>query len=93
MMDELARTQLDLALNASAAINERTALGAEKYDPTEWRRETATRHIRRAIKHALTALEIADGEREPDDESHIDAAVCRMAMGAWVLKQDERNGE
>jgi uncharacterized Fe-S cluster-containing protein len=80
----LTATQLDLKVTAEDCIWDQTELGAEKYDPDEWRKETARRHIRRAIKHSLTALEILDGDRLNDGEDHLAAAVCRMTMGFWV---------
>ena len=87
---KLLATQYDLVADSTKAIIKLTQLGAEKYDPDEWRAETAERHIRRAIKHALTHLEIRDGDREYDGEGHLSAAVCRMAM---ALSVDERNAE
>jgi hypothetical protein len=80
-------TQHDLEVVAEDAICDMTRLGAEKYDPDEWRTETPERHIRRSIKHALTALEIAAGDRPDDGEDHMQAAVCRMAMACWITKE------
>ena len=59
-------------------------LGTAKYDPDDWRGESLVRHVRRAIKHAVTALEIIDGDRTDDGEDHLQAAVCRMAMALGV---------
>ena len=41
----------------------------------------------RAIKHAVTAFEIADGDRADDGEDHLQAAVCRMAMALAVREE------
>jgi len=61
--------------------------GSHKYDPSVWRDESVRRHIRRAIKHAVTELEVADGDRESDDDDHLAAAVCRMSMALAVRNQ------
>ena len=53
-----------VVLAAYAAIRSRMQLGSQKYDPNVWRSESVCRHVRRAIKHALTELEIADGDRK-----------------------------
>jgi hypothetical protein len=63
-------------------------LGAAKYDPDDWRGESVVRHVRRAIKHAITALEISDGDRTDDGEDHLQAAVCRMAMALAVREEE-----
>jgi len=62
-------------------------LAAAKYDPNDWRGESVVRHVRRAIKHAVTALEIVDGDRAFDGEDHLQAAVCRMAMALAVREK------
>ena len=62
-------------------------LGSQKYGPGVWRSESIRRHIRRAIKHAVTEMEIANGDREIDDDDHLAAAVCRMSMALAVRKQ------
>jgi hypothetical protein len=41
----------------------------------------------RAIKHAVTALKIADGDRADDGEDHLQAAVCRMALALAVREE------
>ena len=83
----LQQSQSDLANTAGRAISDRMQLGAAKYDPDDWRRESVVRHVRRTIKHAITALEIADGDRADDGEDHLQAAVCRMAMALAVREQ------
>jgi hypothetical protein len=83
----LQQSQFDLANTAGRAIADRMQLGAAKYDPDDWRDESVVRHVRRAIKHAVTALEIADGDRADDGEDHLQAAVCRMAM-ALAVRED-----
>lgn len=72
---------------ACQAIHERMAIGAAKYNPNDWRGETVARHVRRAIKHAITSLEIADGDRDDDHEDHLAAAVCRLAMAVAVSRE------
>ena len=76
----LFRSKVDVAMAAEFAVAERMDLGAEKHDPDSWRSESLDRHIRRAIKHALTFLEIRDGDRDDDSTGHLSAAVCRMSM-------------
>jgi hypothetical protein len=83
----LRQSQSDLANTAGRAIADRMQLGAAKYDPDDWRGESLVRHVRRAIKHAVTGLEIADGDRTDDGEDHLQAAVCRMAM-ALAVRED-----
>jgi hypothetical protein len=81
----LTETQLDIIASAVNAILSQTSLGAEKYDPDQWRDETIERHVRRAVKHAMTFLEIQDEDREDDGENHMSAAVCRMAMAMAII--------
>lgn len=78
---------------ASDAICKRMTIGAEKYNPDGWRGESVVRHVRRAIRHAVTALEIRDGDRVPadgeDDEDHLAAACCRLAMAVALNRKPE----
>jgi len=83
----LQRNTDQVVLAASTAIRTRMELGSQKYDPCVWRSESVRRHIRHAIKHAVTELEIADGDHEIDDDDHLAAAVCRMSMALAVRNQ------
>jgi len=74
----LERNEDQVILNAAAAIRSRMELGSQKYDPSVWRDESVRRHIRRAIKHALTEIEIAKGDRELDDDD-LASHICRQS--------------
>ena len=85
----LERNQDQVVLAASCAVRSRMLLGRHRYDPGIWRSESVRRHVRRAIKHAITELETAEGDREIDGEDHLAAAVCRMAMALAVRNQPD----
>lgn len=68
-------------------------LGAARYAPDAYRAESVVRNVRRAIKRAVTALEMADGERADDGEDHLQAAVCRMAMALAVREEEALVGD
>ena len=83
--ERLRQSQADVCRVAEAAIVERMALGVQQgYDPGDWLTESQERHIRRAVKHAMTHLEIRDGDRADDGENNLAAAVCRMSMALSV---------
>ena len=79
-MKSLAENKAAVINAATDSINARMDIGAKKYDPNDWRSESVARHVHRGLKHAITALEIADGDRPDDHEDHLSAAVCRLAM-------------
>ena len=83
-MKSLAENKAAVAIAATEAIDAQMNLGALKYDPNDWRKESIVRHVRRAIRHAITHLEITDGDREADGEEHLEAAVCRITMALVV---------
>lgn len=72
---------------AAGAIRVRMKIGSQKYDPSAWHSESVRRHAYRAIKHLVTAMEIAEGERPADGEDHLAAAVCRASMALAVQYQ------
>ena len=91
-MKSLADNKAAVIDAATESINARMNIGAANYNPHDWRGETVARHVRRAIKHAITSLEIADGDREDDGEDHLAAAVCRLAMAVTVSRKLEAAG-
>jgi hypothetical protein len=81
---------MDIVVRAATeAVRSRMKIGAEKYHPGAWQVESVRRHVLRAIKHLATGLEVLEGEREPDGEDHLAAAVCRASMALAGQDQPE----
>ncbi len=85
-LDENKSAVVDAAIRA---ITSRMEIGATKYDPNDWRNESVARHVRRVIKHAITAMEIVDADRPDDGEDHLSASVCRLAMAVAVSLESQ----
>jgi hypothetical protein len=88
-MNSLDKNKAVVTDAATDAINARMEIGALKYDPNDWRGESVARHVRRAVKHAITHLEISAGDRPDDGENHLAAAVCRLAMAVAVSRESQ----
>jgi hypothetical protein len=51
-----------------------------KHKPFTWKDESEDEHLRKALRHILTYQIIRDGQQQPDNEDHLNNAMCRLAM-------------
>ena len=58
--------------------------GLKKHEPEGWRNESASFHLHKAARHALTAAMIEDGHIPPDGEDHAALSLTRTAMALSV---------
>ena len=51
-----------------------------KHKPYTWLEEDVNQHLLKASRHINTYIQIQMGYQKPDEENHLNNALCRLSM-------------
>jgi hypothetical protein len=69
-------TQVEAAVTKILLSEDRTS----KHDPYTWLDEDINQHLLKCSRHINTYMQIQQGYQEPDEEMHLNNAICRLSM-------------